>query len=116
MKAGLLRDRVRIERFLIADDAMGAAAKTWQLVAEVNCQILEAGTGRDYGREYFAMNTELAEGSARIRVRELPGETIDPAWRVVDVDRGDIYEIIGVQPTAQRNDYLLICKHGGTRR
>jgi head-tail adaptor len=112
MKAGIMRDRVRVERFATAKDAVGAAERTWQTVAEVNCQILEAGAGR----EYFATATELAEGTTRIRLREIPGATIDPAWRLVDVDRGDIYEIVGVQPTAQRNDYLLICKHGGATR
>ena len=112
MKAGILRNRVSIQRFGVTDDAMGAAKKAWQTVAEVNCQILEAGAGR----EYFATATELAEGTTRIRLREIPGERIDPAWRLVDVDTGDIYEIVGVQPTAQRNDYLLICKHGGAKR
>jgi head-tail adaptor len=112
MKAGILRDRVRVERFTVSDDAMGAAKKEWQMVAEVNCQILEAGSGR----EFFASATELAEGTTRIRLRKIPGERIDPAWRLVDVDRGDIYEIVGVQPTAQHNDCLLICKHGGATR
>lgn len=112
MKAGILRDRVRVERFTVSDDAMGAAKKAWQTVAEVNCQILESGSGR----EFFATATELAEGTTRIRLRELPGENIDPAWRLVDVDRGHIYDIVGVQPSAQRNDYVLICKHGGARR
>ncbi|MDX0514886.1 head-tail adaptor protein [Sinorhizobium medicae] len=112
MKAGVMRHRVRVERFTTADDAMGAAKKTWALVAEVNCQILEAGAGR----EYFATATELAEGTTRIRLREIPGQRIDPAWRLVDVDTSDVYEIVGVQPTASRNDYLLICKYGGAKR
>jgi len=112
MRAGILRDRIRLERFNIATDAVGAPDRQWQTVAEVPCQIMEQSAAR----EFYGTGTETAEGTVRIRMREFPAEKIDPAWRAVDVDRGDIYEIVAISPSRTRNDITIVARHGGIKR
>lgn len=112
MRAGIMRDRVKVQRFVTADDAMGAAAREWQDVTEVAAQIVE----QMRGNEFNAAGTDVAEGTVRIRMRELPGMAFDPAWRLVDVDRGDIYEIVDIVPSRLRNDLTVIARHGGVSR
>jgi hypothetical protein len=97
MRSGILRDRVRIEQFITAEDALGAAAKSWVSLGEFQAQIMDTGPGR-------------------VRLRETPGITLDPAMRFVDVDRGDIYEIVSIQPSRVRNDITVTVKHGGAKR
>jgi head-tail adaptor len=112
MRAGTLRDRISIEQYVTAEDALGAAAKTWQAIGEVQAQIME----QQGGREFSANVADVAEGTTRIRFRETPTIHLDPAMRLVDVDRGDIYEIISIVPSRTRNDITVNCKHGGAKR
>lgn len=112
MRAGILRDRVRIEHFTTAEDALGAAAKTWVSLGEFQAQIMDTGPGR----EFSANVADVAEGTSRVRLRETPGITLDPAMRFVDVDRGDIYDIVSIQPSRVRNDITVVVKHGGAKR
>lgn len=113
MRAGILRDRIRLEKFVVAKDAVGGPERSWQLVGEVNCQIMEQ-SARTY--EYFGTGTEVAEGSVRIRMREFPADRLDAAWRAIDIDRGDTYEIVSISPTRLRNDVTILAKRGGTKR
>lgn len=112
MRAGILRDRVKVQRFVAAADAMGAPDRQWQDVTEVSAQIVE----QMRGNEFNAVGTDVAEGTVRIRMRELPGMAFDPAWRLVDVDRGDVYEVVDIVPSRLRNDLTVIARHGGARR
>lgn len=113
MRAGILRDRLRLERFIAVADAVGAPDRQWQTVGEVQCQILEQSARNS---EFFGTGTEVAEGAVRIKMREFPDGKLDPAWRGVDVDTGDVYEFIAVSPSRTRNDITIIAKRGGTKR
>lgn len=112
MRAGILRDRVKVQKFTDQPDALGAPERQWQDVAEAQAQIMEQGKSS----EFFAAGTEVAEGTVRIRMRELPGLAFDPAWRLVDIDRGDIYEITSIVPSRVRNDLTVMARHGGVKR
>lgn len=111
-RAGIYRDRVRIEQFTKAVDAAGGAARTWATVREVSCQIMEVLPGR----EIFGAGTEVSEGSIRVRMRETPGLDLDPAMRLIDADRNTVYEIVQILPTRLREELTIIAKHGGTKR
>ena len=112
VRAGSYRDRVRIEEFIATKDNVGAAARTWESRGEVQAQIMEMAPGS----ELFNLGTEVAEGTTRVRIREVPGLAIDPAWRLVDVDKGTILEIVQILPTRLREELTLLCKHGGSTR
>jgi hypothetical protein len=63
------------------------------------------------------MATDVAETTMRVRMREVPGyPAFDPSWRLVDVDRGDILEVVAILPSIRRNDLTLACKRGGVQR
>ena len=117
VRAGTYRDRVRIERFVEGTDASGGPARIWEPITEVpdgevNCQIMEVGPGQ----EFHGAGTEVAENRTRIRIREVPGLNVDPAMRLVDVDRETIYEIESILPSRLRDELILRCQHGGTVR
>lgn len=112
VRAGLYRDRIRIEDFTVTEDATGAADRTWATVGEVQAQILEVPPGA----EMFGMQTEVAQGTVKISLRETPGIHLDPKMRFIDVDRGTIYEIVQIIPTRRHEEYVTLCKHGGMRR
>jgi head-tail adaptor len=112
VQAGSYRDRVRVEAFDVSTDAGGGAARVWKKVAEVQAQIMELAPGR----EFFGAGTAVAEGTVRIRIREIPDLNLDPAMRLVDVDRGTIFEIKQIVPTRLREELVVLCKHGGTTR
>lgn len=112
VKAGLYRDRIRIEDFTVADDGLGAADRVWETVGEVQAQILEVPPGA----EMFGMQTEVAQGTVKISLRETPGIQLDPKMRFIDVDRGTIYEIVQIIPTRRHEEFVTLCKHGGLKR
>lgn len=112
MKAGTLRDRIRIETPVEVIDAVGGASKAWQLVAEVNAAIYPGAVGR----EATAAGTDFSEVSASIRFREIPGQTPDPLWRFTDVDRGAVYSVVVMQRSRLSNEWTAFCKMGGARR
>jgi head-tail adaptor len=113
VRAGTFRDRIRIEQYVAATDAVGGAVKEWAEVATVNCQIAEISS-RVYERT--GGGSETGEGSTRIKLREVPGFSIDPNMRCIDIDRGDEYDIVSVSPSRTRGEYTLLAKHGGPRR
>jgi head-tail adaptor len=109
MKAGILRDRVRIEQALETLDANGGVVKTWTALRETPAQIMTLS-----GREFFMAATDAAGADCRIRMREQPGiVAMDPRLRLVDVDRGDVFDIVAVLPSRLRNDLTLAVKRGG---
>lgn len=112
VRAGLYRDRIRIEQFAVTEDEVGAAGRDWTKVGEVNAQILEVPPGV----EIFGMQTEVAQGTVKISLRETPDIELDPAMRFVDVDNGTIYEIVQIIPTRRHEEFVTLCKHGGMKR
>jgi SPP1 family predicted phage head-tail adaptor len=112
VQAGTYRDRIRVESFSVTTDAGGGAARVWTAIAEVQAQVMELAPGR----EFFGAGTEVAEGTVRIKIREIPDINLDPAMRLVDVDRGTIYEIRQIVPTRLREELVVLCKHGGLAR
>lgn len=111
MRAGTLRDRVRLEQFAPAGvDTTGGPVKEWTAIAERHAQIMAIS-----GRELLGAGTEAAEATYRIRVREMPDLPLDPALRAVDVDRGDVFDIIAIIPTRLRNEVVLQCRVGGAK-
>lgn len=112
IKSGTYRDRIEIQAFVVSEDDAGAAARTWRALGQVNCQIMEMAPGM----ELFGAGTEVAEGTIRVRMRETPSITLDPAMRFRDVDRGTILEITQILPTRLRDELTVLCRHGGTKR
>ena len=112
VKAGTYRDRIAIQEFTVSEDAAGAAARTWRTLREVSCQIMEMMPGM----ELFGAGTEVAEGTIRVRMREVPDINLDPSMRFVDVDRGTILEITQVLPTRLRDEITVLTRHGGLKR
>lgn len=112
-RAGLYRDLIDIQAFEATKDHAGGAAKAWKTVATVNASIVEISS-RVYERT--GAGHETGEGTTQIKLREVPDIRIDPNMRIIDVDRGNEYDIVSVSPSRVRNDYTLLCKHGGPRR
>lgn len=112
MKAGTLRDRIRIDRPVDAVDSVGGAVKSWALVAEVNAAIYPGAVGR----ESTAAGTDFSEVNASIRFREIPGEMPDPLWRFTDIDRGAVYSVVALQRSRLAGEWTAFVKMGGARR
>jgi SPP1 family predicted phage head-tail adaptor len=109
MKAGLLRRSLILERPVVTADEWGAPLKAWQFVAQVAAAI-DSLTGR----EYFAADRELAEGTWRLTIRELPGQAIEPDWRATDVDSGQVFDIRAVLPSHDRAVLTLAASSGSS--
>lgn len=112
MKAGTLRDRIRIDKPVAGTDTVGGAVKAWQEVATVQAAIYPGAVGR----EAALAGTDFSEVSASIRFRELPGEMPDPLWRFTDIDRGAVYSVVALQRSRLANEWTAFCKMGGARR
>lgn len=112
MKAGRLRDRIRLERFATVIDATGSPAKAWTVVAERAAEIRFVS-----GREYFAAGSDVSESTVRITIREIPdlGGRLDGELRAIDVDKGDVFDITAVLPSISGADVVLAAKMGGGR-
>lgn len=109
MKAGLMRRRVRLERPTTLADDFGAPVKSWALVAEVAAAVDSVS-----GREFFASDRELADATWRITLRELPATLIEPDWRCVDVDNGQVFDIRAVLPSHERATFTLAASCGSS--
>lgn len=110
MKAGRLRDRIRIEEFTTVVDQTGAPTKTWTPVVERQAAITFVS-----GREYFDAGQDVSENVVRIFIREVPELRLDAMLRAIDVDRGDTFDVTAILPTGFRNDVTLVCKTGGSK-
>jgi len=82
--------------------------KSFQPVTELDAQI-SAITGR----EYFGSDRELGELTWKITFRSIPGETVEPSWRGVDVDSRAVYDFVAVLPSRQK-DYVTIAAKSGS--
>lgn len=110
MRAGRLRDRIRIEAAEYGEDAAGAPVKAWAELATVQAQIMNRT-----GRESNGVGTDVAEQTVQIVMRRIPGVEIDPAMRAIDVRRDHVFDIVGVRPSQFYNDMILDVKRGGAR-
>jgi head-tail adaptor len=66
------------------------------------------------GREFMAADRELAGITWRITLRELPGISIQPGWRGIEVD-GNVermFDFIAVLPSHARNDLTIAATSG----
>jgi len=110
MKAGRLRHWLRIERpDPTTLDGYRGEVKVWTPVAEVDAAIDSVS-----GREFLAADRELAGITWRVTLREIPGLTIEPGWRGVEID-GDTartFDFIAVLPSHARNDITLAATSG----
>jgi len=109
MKAGLMRQRIRLERPSSLADEFGAPVKSWALVAEVAASVDALS-----GREFFAADRELADATWRITLRAIPGVTPEPDWRVTDIRSGQIFDVRAVLPSHERAVLTLAAASGST--
>lgn len=97
MRAGLLRQRVRIEQFTAVQDEYGQPIEAWTTLATVWASVED-----DTGGERFLPNAEqrIAERLTRITIRERAGLTVK--MRVVH--GANIYQIERIErdPTMAR--------------
>ena len=102
MRAGRLRDRVRVERPVSTQRSSGAETITWSLVAVVWAQISPNSVRQ---RERLTGNMVLADMDALINMRWSPIiEDVNAKWRIVHGTT--IYNIIGVSNIDMRNREL----------
>lgn len=109
MKAGALRQRVRVEQ--ITDDSQDSAGqpiKSWQTFAERKASIEPIDPMRT---PIFRAGERFEPGTARIEMRYTPG--IVNTMRVIDEATGIVYEIIDAADEKTRHrKTVLICRTG----
>jgi SPP1 family predicted phage head-tail adaptor len=89
MRAGLLKDRVRVGRKIITRDDAGAEVISWEPIVERMARIRTLT-----GREYLAADALRAEVTAEITLRK-PLD-IGPEDRIEKVIDGTIYGVTAV--------------------
>lgn len=109
MKAGRLRHRMRIEK---PDPAAGLDGYRGEVKAFVPVVTVDAAIDSVTGREFMAADRELAGITWRITLREIPGETVQPGWRGIDIDSASVYDFIAILPSHARNDLTLAATSG----
>lgn len=109
MKAGRLRHWLRLERPIVSKDAFGAVAKDWETVVEVDAAIDSIS-----GREFLAADRELAGITWRITIREIPGMTVEPNWRAIDIDddAARTFDFVEILPSHNRAEITIAATCG----
>lgn len=107
MKAGRMRHRLGLERPVPTRDGFNAVVKTWEPVVEVDAAIDAIS-----GREFMAADRELAGITWRITLREVPGVTIEPNWRGVDVDAPRVFDFVAILPSHNRAEITIAATSG----
>jgi len=107
MQAGLLRHRVEIQDYTIAQDSSGDEIKDYSTFATVNAQIITSG-----GRELYAAQTLFAEANAVIKLRYLSG--VSERMRVYHPAEAAYYDILNARRDDKSRQAVLIltCKTG----
>lgn len=105
---GLMKDRIRIERPVTAQDATGGTATTWQTVRTVAARRLT-----EKGLEAFAGARLLAKVELAFAIRWWPQHGVDALHRFVNVEDGRIYNIASVVES-ERHTELVLLGHAGT--
>jgi SPP1 family predicted phage head-tail adaptor len=102
MRAGLMRQRITMERPIETQAAEGSIRRTWETFTTAWASIEPLA-----GREYFAAAREQADVSHRIRMRYAEGVT--HKMRVLFGSR--IFQIESVINVGERNrELILMCK------
>lgn len=109
MKAGRMRNRLRLEKPVKTRDGFESPVKVFEPVKEQDAEV-SALTGR----EYFGSDRELGELTWRITFRSIPDETVQPDWRGVDVDNNTVYDFVAILPSRQRDFVVVAAKSGST--
>lgn len=109
MKAGRLRQRVRLEKPVKTRDGFNSPTPVWITVFEQDAEVTSIN-----GREFFGSDRELAEVTWKIVIRAHPTEKPEPSWRAVDVDDGAVYDFVAVLPSRQRDFLTFAAKSGST--
>ena len=107
MKAGRMRHRLALERPVVTVDAFGGAVKDWTPVTEVDAAIDSIS-----GREFLAADRELAGITWRITLREIPGVSIEPNWRGLDVDAPRVFDFVEILPSHNRAEITIAATCG----
>lgn len=93
---------VRVENKVVTQDATyGTDIVTWTLFAEMWAEIQDALPSR---AESVLQGLTVAKNQSRIRMRWLDG--VDSAMRIVDVDSGKVYQIIGGPAAIGRQAFM----------
>ena len=109
MKAGRLRHWLRLEQPTVTQDAFGGEVNAWAAVVEVPAAV-DAITGR----EFIAADRELAGITWRITLREIPGVTVEPNWRAVDIDddAARVFDFVEILPSHNRAEITIAATCG----
>jgi len=108
MKAGRMRNHLRLEKPVKTRDGFESPMKVFELVVEQDAEV-SAVTGR----EYFGSDRELGEVTWKITFRSIPGEIVEPNWRGVDMDDNSVYDFVAILPSRQR-DYVVVAAKSGS--
>jgi len=107
--AGIMRHWLQLQKPVITEDAFSGVVKTFVDVVGVDAAIDSLN-----GREYLAADREIAGLQWRITLREIPGETVEPGWRGVEID-GDtprVFDLAAVLPSHARNELVFAATSG----
>lgn len=113
VRAGQLKNRVRVERRTPGTDGAGQAPDTWELVGELWASIAnETGMGAIRGSLQGGVPTSIARYSFMARFETVRALGIDPAMRIVH--DGFAFEIKGITRDLQSRDKAyILCEQGG---
>jgi SPP1 family predicted phage head-tail adaptor len=101
VRAGRLRNRMRLERPVETRSASGDVIRTWALVTEIWAELVN-----DPGTERFTAQTDLSEVPQQIRIRYRTG--VAPQQRLTY--RGRVFRIEALaDPDARTREQLLQC-------
>jgi SPP1 family predicted phage head-tail adaptor len=89
IRAGLLSERIRIERRIETKDMSGQVVLDWQIVATVWARVEPLG-----GRETFGQEQFVATGDVRFTMRRR--DDVTPLHRIVHAGR--VYDVVSVAP------------------
>ena len=112
--AGLLRHMMRFEMPdpTAALDGFGGEVRVFLPVVTVSVSIDSVS-----GREFMAADRELAGITWRIKAREIPGVSVQPGWRGIEIE-GDppkdtrAFDFIAILPSHARNWLTLAATSG----
>ncbi len=102
MWIGGMRDRVKIQRLVVTQDAAGGQVKTWRTLATVRARVIPL-----QGKEFFEAQKYTSEVTTEIRLRYIPG--VKPSMRVIGC--GATYDIQAViDRNNRKRELYLMCK------
>lgn len=104
-RAGVMRERVKLQRPEVGIDARGQAVDTWVDVATVWARVEPLR-----GREYFAAAQVQDTADARITIRHRTD--VAATWRAIH--RGTPYALVSppIDPHARKETLELMCTMG----